>query len=125
MADIMADSVLSEYAELALEDVRDEIGRLYRLLSPANPDSKKCMSLIIAYAMLTKEVGGAEEWAGAEAALRRGLGLDDPALYAIFEMVFCNLHRPPFWSITPDFIMELGEAYISLLSLKSLREDIP
>lgn len=61
VADIMADSVLSEYAELALADVRDEIGRLYCRLSPKNPDSKKCMSLIIAYTMLTKEVGGAED----------------------------------------------------------------
>lgn len=121
VADIMADSVLSEHAELALADVRDEIGRLYRQLSPANPDSKKCMSLIIAYAMLTKEAGGATEWTDAEAGLKRGLGLDDPALYAIFEMVFGNLHRPPFWSITPDFIMDLGEAYLSLLTMKFFR----
>lgn len=45
-------------------------------------------------------------------------------LYAIFETVFGNLHRPPFWSITPDFVMELGQAYLSLLALKSFREKI-
>ena len=124
VADIMADAILSEYAELALADVRDEIRRLYRLLSPANPGSKRCMSLILAYAMLTKEAGGAEEWADAEMALKRGLGLDDPALYDILGMAFGNLHRPPFWSITPDFIMELGEAYISLLTMKAFREGL-
>ena len=48
--------------------------------------------------------------------------LEDPALYAVLKMAFDNLHCSPFWSITPDFIMELGEAYLSLLSHKFLRE---
>ena len=54
------------------------------------------------------------------------LGLDDRMLYAILKMVFDNLHQSqsPFWSITPEFIMELGETYLSLLSFKSLRERI-
>ena len=43
-------------------------------------------------------------------------------MYAVLKMAFDNLHRSPFWSITPDFIMELGEAYLSLLSHKFLRE---
>ena len=51
-------------------------------------------------------------------------GLEDPALYTFLKMAFDNLHRSPFWSITPDFIMELGEAYLSLLSHKFLREDL-
>lgn len=124
VADIMTDSILSEYAALTLEDVREEVGRLYHLLSPANPDAKKCMSLIIVYVMITREVGGAAEWNKAEAGLKNHLGLDDPLLFAIFRMVFDNLHRSPFWSITPEFIMDLGEAYLSLLSLKFLRESI-
>ena len=124
VADLMADSILSEYTELTLADVREEVGRLYRLLSPANPDAKKCMSLILVYVMSTKEVGGVMEWADAEAGLRQRLGLDDPALYAVLKLVFDNLHRSPFWSITPDFIMELGGAYLSLLSLKFLRENL-
>lgn len=126
VADIMADSVLSDYTSLTLEDVREEIGRLYHLLSPANPDSKKCMSLIIVYIMLTKEVGGAAEWYSAETGLKKHLGLDDRMLYAILKMVFDNLHQSqsPFWSITPEFIMDLGETYLSLLSFKSLRERI-
>lgn len=122
VADIMADSILSEYTSLTLADVREEVGRLYRMLSPADPDSKKCMSLILVYVMATKEVGGVTEWADAEAGLKQRLGLEDPALYAFLKMAFDNLHRSPFWSITPDFIMELGEAYLSLLSHKFLRE---
>ena len=125
VADIMADSILSEYTSLTLADVREEVGRLYRMLSPADPDSKKCMSLILVYVMATREVGGVTEWADAEAGLKQRLGLEDPALYAVLKMAFDNLHRSPFWSITPDFIMELGEAYLSLLSHKFLRENLP
>lgn len=124
VADIMADSVLSEYTDLTLEEVREEVGRLYHLLSPANPYSKKCMTLIIVYVVATREVGGAAEWAFAETDLKKHLGLDDQTLYAILKMTFDNLHQSPFWSITPEFIMELGEAYLSLLSLKFLRENI-
>lgn len=124
VADIMADSILSEYTDLTLADVREEVRRLYHLLSPQNPDTKKCMSLILVYVMSTKEVGGVMEWADAEAGLRQRLGLEDPALYAVLKMAFDNLHRSPFWSITPDFIMELGEAYLSLLSHKFLRESL-
>lgn len=124
VADIMADSILSEYASLTLADIREEAGRLYRLLSPAEPESKKCMALIIVYVMITKEVGGAAEWDKAEAGLKRHLRLDDPLLYAILKMVFDNLHRSPFRSITPEFIMGLGETYLSLLSVKYLRENI-
>ena len=64
------------------------------------------------------------EWDDAEAGLRQRLGLENPALYAVLKLVFDNLHRSPFWSITPDFIMELGGAYLSLLSHKFLRENL-
>ena len=58
------------------------------------------------------------------AGLKQRIWLLDPALYAVLKMAFDNLHRSPFWSITPDFIMELGEAYLSLLSHKFLRENL-
>ena len=124
VADIMADAVLSEYTSVTLDDVREEVVRLYHLLSPADPDSKKEMSLILVYIMITREVGGAAEWAGAEAQLKKRLGLDDHTLYAIIRMTFENLHSSPFWSISPEFIMELGGAYLSLLSAKFLRENM-
>ena len=68
----MADSILSEYTSLTLADVREEVGRLYRMLSPADPDSKKCMSLILVYVMATREVGGVTEWADATTSLLIG-----------------------------------------------------
>ena len=43
---------------------------------------------------------------------------------AIIRMTFENLHNSPFWSISPEFIMELGETYLSLLSAKFLRENM-
>ncbi len=122
VADIMADSMLSDYTSLTLHDVSGEIEDLYGELSLLNPDSKKCMALILVYIMLTSEVGGAAEWTSAEAELRKHLTVKDEMLYTIVKMTFENLHRSPFWEITSEFIRDLGEAYLSLLSAKALRE---
>lgn len=124
VADIMADAVVSDYTSMTLDSVKPEIGQLYRQLSPANPDSKKCMSLMIVYVMLTKEAGGAEDWSDVEPVLVKQLGLADQTLLLIFKMVFENLHQSPFWTVTPEFIMALGEAYLSLLTSKFFRENI-
>lgn len=122
VADIMADSVLSEYTSLTLRDVSAKIKELYGELSPLNPDAKKCMALILVYIIITSEVGGATEWGSAEAELRKHIEVKDEMLYPIVKMTFENLHRSPFWEITPEFIGDLGEAYLSLLSAKILRE---
>lgn len=124
VADIMADAVVSDYTSMTLDSVKPEIGQLYKQLSPANPDSKKCMSLMIVYVMLTKEAGGAEDWSDVEPILVKRLGLADSTLLLIFKMVFENLHQSPFWTVTPEFIMALGGTYLSLLSAKFLRENM-
>lgn len=117
IADIMADSMVSEYAHLSLRSssVRDRIQRLYEDLSPEDPISKKAMSLIIVYTMISKEVASTERWETAEKALRRDIKINDELLFAILEQVFHQLQNRPFWRITPDFIMTLGETYESLL----------
>ena len=119
IADIMADSVLSENATLTLSMVKDEIHHLDQELSIENPDSKKAMSLILAYIMISAEVATTTNWAVAEKRIKNTVGFDEPIIYRILEIVFEQLHTSPFWTITPEFIIELGQMYLELLSMRA------
>jgi len=116
VADIMADSIISEYATISLRDVKRIVKEYYASLSASNPNSKKAMSLIIVYLMISREVASTEDWEKAEKAIKKEIEINDPLFHMIAEQVFTQLHNPPFWKITPEFIMTLGETYLSLLS---------
>lgn len=124
VADIMADSIISEYATTTLSSVKKFVKEYYGELSAANLNSKKAMSLIIVYIMISREVAATREWDEAIRAIKRTIKIDDPLLEAILKQVFDQLHRNPFWEITPEFIMTLGETYLSLLSHILLKEII-
>lgn len=121
IADITADAAMSEFAAMTLADVHDEVMRHYAALSFANPASKRAMSLIIAYIMISKEVVGTEDWSDAETAILGHFQFDDPGMIKIFELVFRKLHKQPFWEITPEFITELGDLYLWIISGKELK----
>lgn len=116
IADITADTVYSDMAMISLRDVKSDVIRLYDLILPYNPDSKKCMSLLIAYLMISSEVAGTQSWESAEKAIRETINFRDESIYRIAEMVFENLHDGPFWTITPEFIIDLGNTYLWLLT---------
>ena len=119
IADIMADSVLSENATLTLAMVKDEIHHLDQELSIENPNSKKAMSLMLAYIMISAEVATTTNWTVAEKKIKNTVGFDEPIIYRILEIVFEQLHTSPFWTITPEFIIELGQMYLELLSMRA------
>ena len=56
------------------------------------------------------------------AQLNKGINVNLEIMYAILKQVFDELHRSPFWEITPDFILTLGEAYLSLLANKTMKQ---
>lgn len=116
IADITADVVYSDQAMISLRDVKSDVTRLYDLILPYNPDSKKCMSLLIAYLMISSEVAGTRGWETAERAIRETINFRDEYIYRIAQMVFENLHDGPFWTITPEFIIDLGNTYLWLLT---------
>lgn len=116
IADITADAVCSDMSSISLKNVRNDIVQLYDMISLSNPNSKKCMSIIIAYLMISSEIAGTENWYEAEKAIRNNINLRDDFIYHIAEIVFKNLHNGDFWTITPGFIIDLGETYISLLT---------
>ena len=121
IADIMADTVISENATITLALAHDEIQQLNRKITISNPSSKKAMSLLIAYIMISAEVAGTTSWTVAEKKIKRIIGFTDPLMYGILKLVFEKLHISPFWTITPDFIIELGQMYLSLLSMRAFR----
>ena len=120
VADIMASSILSETTGVKLLHIQNTVTDIYNMISIDNPDSKKCMSLIIAYIMNTAEVAGTENWSLAKKAITDVFDFDKTTIF-ILERVFTTLHESPFWTITPDFIMDLGEAYISVLRFQTFR----
>lgn len=122
VADIMADSMLSEMATMTLNMAKNDVLDYYDMLSSDNPNSKKAMSLIIAYIMISQEVATIKDWNRAEKSIKDKIGFSDPLMYAILKQVFDKLHRSPFWEITPDFILTLGETYISLLANKTMKQ---
>lgn len=126
VADIMADSIISDYAHMALKDsyMRKEIKFLYDSISATDPNAKKAMSLIIAYTMISREAACTEDWNEAEKAIKQNIKIKDPLLITALEQVFRQLHTHPFWKITPEFIMTLGETYLSIVSHKLLRSMI-
>lgn len=124
IADIMASSVMSEGPTAKLSFLKREVTSLYNSLSVSNPDSKKCMSLILAYIMCAAEVAGTEDWGTAERAICKVFSFPSTMMF-ILKLVFQNLHEPPFWSITPEFIFMLGQAYLTLLSLLAVEEYFP
>jgi hypothetical protein len=116
VADIMADSIISEYATISLRDVKSIVEEYYASLSASNPNSKKAMSLIIVYLMISREVASTVDWKKAEKAIKKEIKINDSLFHVIAEQVFTQLHKPPFWKITPEFVITLGETYLSLLS---------
>ena len=121
IADIVADAAMSDYTTMNLPIVHDEVMRLYSELSFRNPNSKKAMSLIIAYIMISSEIAGTRDWSKAKKAIHQNFKFDDPAVITLLEMVFKKLHTQPFWEITPEFITTLGELYLSLITGKTLK----
>ena len=121
VADIMADSVLSENATMTLKQAKREVLELFDKISFENPDSKKCVSLILAYIMISREVACTYEWQKAKMEIENQIGFDNSIMMLLLEMSFIKLKENPFWKITPDFIMDLGSTYITMLASKRLQ----
>ncbi|MCM1508888.1 MAG: hypothetical protein NC177_17410, partial [Ruminococcus flavefaciens] len=121
IADIMAHEVNLYSGMYTLQYVKPYIDELYRSLSHRNPDSKKAMSLILAYLMLTNEIEQSENWQQAEKQICNVMKFDDEMIYRIVEMVYENLRKSEYWRITSEFVYELGEGYLTLITEKAMK----
>ncbi len=75
---------------------------------------------MIVYVMISREVSTIDDWPTAEKKIRKAIRFEEPLMYGILELVFVKLHTSPFWEITPDFVTELGQMYLELLSLRAM-----
>ncbi len=124
VADIMADSVISDYATLTLNQVESVVQEYYQMLVPKNPGAKKAMSLIIVYVMISSEVASVTQWELAEKEIVDTIQIEDRLLLSVLKQVFEQLHSGCFWEIVPEFIMTLGETYLCLISDRCLRNTL-
>lgn len=119
IADIMADTVMSDYAAMTLEMAAHEIRNCYDRLCCQDSEAKKCMSLIIGYIMISKEVSRTKDWKTAQKAIKSKIEFDNDILMEILRLVFEKLHQSPFWKITPEFIREPGFLYTEFITFKT------
>lgn len=124
VADIMADSVISDYTTIKLNQIEPIVKEYYQMLVPRNPSAKKAMSLIIVYIMLSGEVASVTQWELAEKEIAAAIQIEDRLLLSILKQVFEQLHSGCFLEITPDFIITLGETYLCLISDRFLRNTL-
>ena len=124
VADIMMDSILSDGALFHLDEIREQVLALNADISIQDPEAKGSFAKMVYYIMCAKEVSCTDKWKEVEQAIKEELMFDEPIMFSILKMVFENLHQPPFWSITPEFILNLGSAYLSLLSFR-LYDNLP
>lgn len=124
VADIMADSVISDYTTITLNQVKPIVKEYYQMLIPSNTSAKKAMSLIIVYIMISSEVASVTQWELAEKEIAKVIQIEDRLLLSILKQVFEQLHSGCFWEITPDFIITLGETYLCLVSDRFLRNTL-
>ena len=121
VADIMADSAMSDYSTMSLAMAHENIMGLYDEISLKSAYSKRAMSLIIVYIMISKEVACTRDWNKAKSEIQNCCKFDDPMMLSILEMVSKKIHQQPLWEITPDFIVELGNRYCMILTHKALK----
>lgn len=121
VADIMADTIVDEYYAKKLSSYKRKIQNIYHEIGFDNPLSKKAMSLLIVLIMISDEVCKTQNWDAAEIKIKKVIGFTDSVMYEILKLVFYKLNKSPFWEITDDFIFELGDLYLGLLTTKALR----
>jgi len=121
IADIMAHKVNPYSGSYTLKYVKPNVDELYNSLSYRNPESKKIISLIISYLMLTNEIMQSASWQQAKMQIRKIVKFDDEMMYRIVEMVYENLRKEEYWGITSDFVYELWERYLTLMTNRAIK----
>lgn len=97
IADIMAQRVNPHAGRYTLKYVKPYVEELYDQLSYHNPKSKKAMSLILVYFMVSDDVVKAKDWSKAEAKIKKVIFFDDELMYGILNLIYANLSKEQYW----------------------------
>ena len=124
IADIMAHLVDPYSGRYNLNYVKNNVLELYNDICAIDGQSKKAMSLIIVYIMITDEVLRAKNWKSVCEKVKKVIDINDETLYLLLELVYDNLHNGDYWTISTDFIFSLGDLYLMILVNKKFRRNI-
>lgn len=116
IADMVMTTVNPFYQGHHLRESKPEIKKILKELFPTDPNAKLCLSVLLTHVMSSIEIISAESWEAAEQILRKSQLFPKEQFYEIFHLVWGNLRRGDFWTITPDFIMDLGSQYLLLMT---------
>ena len=114
IAEIMADWV-DQMPSNYLYEVKDYLLHTAEHISLAFPNAKIYMSRYLSVIMNSFEGSQAEQWSELEEELTR---LHLPFI-SMVRLVFDNLHDGLFYTITSEFIKDLGQTYLKELLKKA------
>lgn len=122
IADMIASQLYMNYGTCPISVRKDLIANYYFEINARNPDSKKLMSLIIGYVMLSREIHSAKNITEAKKVIE-SIGIRDHIFVSCLEDIFNHLliQGEKYYKITPDFIYDLGLKYIDILSFKAFQ----
>lgn len=108
---------ISDFLIISLDnpDLLAYISDLYSEISFQNKDSKKIVSIILAYIMSSIEIQSVNDWCDANSIIIEYFPFFNDNMLEIIEFVFCNLKNKEYWKITPELMIQIGFSYISLL----------
>ena len=65
-----------------------------------------------------------DDWPVEEKKIRNVIGFEEPLMYGFLELVFAKLRTSLLWEITPNFIAELGQTSLELISMRALTMNV-
>lgn len=116
IADMVMTTVNPFYHGHHLRESKTEIKNLLKGMSPTDQSVKLCLSVLLTHVMSSIEIITAESWKEVEQILRKSQFFTKEQFYEIFHLEWGNLRSGDFWTITPDFIMDLGNQYLLLMT---------
>ncbi len=113
-AEVIASSIDYRPA-YSLSEMKSQIKKDIRELYALNPSAKTTMVNLLTDIMFSEEAA-TEEWSALEAVLQK---YSIPFCETI-ENVFAQLQKDPFYRVTPEFISQLGESYLTEMTQNTL-----
>ena len=107
IADIMADIVYQQ-PSMHIEEMKDTLLLLAHDMKVGNPAAKSCLRYYLSNIMNSWEGGEIESWPD----LKKILEKYELPFLNIVHLVFDQLHTERCYEITPEFITDLGNAYM-------------
>ena len=123
VADYMAAHIF-DYLNLSIAKLREAVRELNADVVYASPDAKMNMSRLLAYVFWNRQVRKAESGKEIIELLAKNRVFSSKTCteqyYQIINHMYSQLSKPEYWKINVEFIDDLGELYLTLISQKAV-----